>query len=67
MAYACVLDNIDEKYILPDFANTVFKAGESNIDSKASQIFRIFHEIFYKIVQLYRKCKWNINDQFLTN
>ena len=32
MEYACVLDNIDEKYILPDFANTIFKAGESNID-----------------------------------
>ena len=35
MVYACVLYNTDEKYILPEFANTVFKAGESKIDSKA--------------------------------
>ena len=39
MEYACVLDSTDEKYISLDFSNTVFKAGESNIYSKASQMF----------------------------
>ena len=39
MAYTCVIDNTDKKYILPEFANTVFKAGEYNIDYKASQMF----------------------------
>ena len=67
MAYVCVLDNIDEKYIFPEFSNTIFKAGESNIYYKASQMFRVVYEIFYKIVQQYIKGEWNINDRFLTN
>ena len=51
MAYACVLDNTDEKYIFPEFYNTAFKAGESKIYSKELQMFRIFYEIFYEIFQ----------------
>ena len=39
MAYACALDNTDEKYTFLEFANTVFKAGEPKIYCKASQMF----------------------------
>ena len=55
MTYARVLDNTDEKYMLPEFANTVFKAKESKNDSKVSQMFRIICEIFYETVHQYRK------------
>ena len=34
-----VSDNTEEKYIFLEFTNTVFKAGESKIDSKPSQMF----------------------------
>ena len=47
MTHTCVLENTEEKYIFPDFENTIFKAGESKIDSKASQMFRIVYGIFY--------------------
>ena len=57
MDYVCVLDNTDKKYMFTEFENTVFKAGESSIDSKASQMFRIVYEIFCEIVQQYRKFK----------
>ena len=35
MMYMCVLENTDDKYILLEFSNTVFKSGESKIDSKS--------------------------------
>ena len=44
MAYLCVLNNKDGKYILPGFSGTIFKAGKSNIYSKAYQIFRNVYE-----------------------
>ena len=50
-----MLDNTEEKYIFPEFANTLFKSEESNIEYKVPQIFRIVYEIFYEIVQQYRK------------
>ena len=51
MVYACVSDNTEEKYIFLEFGNNVFKSVESNIDSKASQMFRFVYEIFYEIFQ----------------
>ena len=48
MVYACVIDNTEEKYIFLEFGNNVFKSVESNIDSKASQMFPIFHEKFHE-------------------
>ena len=55
MAYLCVLNNKDGKYILPEFSGTVFKSGQSKIDSKASHMFINVHECFYKSFQEYRK------------
>ena len=55
MAYSFVLDNTEEKYIFPEFTNTLFNAGESNIDYKTSQMFRNVYEIFYEIFQQYIK------------
>ena len=39
MACVCLLNNTEDKYAFPEIANTVFKFGESKIDSKASQMF----------------------------
>ena len=55
MAYACVFENTEDKYVFPEFVNTAFKAGESKIDSKSSQMFQIVYERFYEIVLQYRK------------
>ena len=41
MAYTRVLDNTKDKKKFPEFDNTVFKDGEPNIYSMASQMFRI--------------------------
>ena len=54
MAYTRVLDNTKDKKKFPEFDNTVFKDGEPNIYSKASQMFRIVYEIFYENFQQYQ-------------
>ena len=55
MEYTCTIDPSDNKFILPEFAETVFKIGESRIDSKVSHMFRKVYDHFYWIVQQYRK------------
>ena len=54
MAYTCVMDLNDDKYIFSEFTDMVFKAGEKNIDSEASNIFQKFYKKLYAIVQNYR-------------
>ena len=51
MAYSCVLDYIDGKYIFPESAGTVSKSVQFKIGYKASQMFRDFYERFYNIYQ----------------
>ena len=57
MAYTCIMDTSDDEYIFPEFANVVFKSGESKIDSRVSFMFQNIYERFYKIVQKYIKVK----------
>ena len=60
MAYTCIMDTSDDEYIFPEFANVVFKSGESKIDSRVSFMFRKIYEHFYELVQQYRKGQLNI-------
>ena len=55
MAYTCIMDTSDDEYIFAEFANVVFKSGESKIDSRVSFMFRKIYERFYELVQQYRK------------
>ena len=55
MAYICSIDPYEYKFIFPEFYKTVFKSGESQIDSNISHMFRKLYEHFYGIVQEYRK------------
>ena len=55
MAYTSIIDTSDAKFIFPKFYKTVFKSGESTIDSKVSHMFRKVYERFYGIVQKYIK------------
>ena len=55
MAYTCVVDPSDVKFVLLEFYKTVFKIGEANIDIKVYQMFQNVYERFYGIVQKCRK------------
>ena len=51
MAYICVIDPSEDKFIFPKFIKTVFKSGESRIDSKVSHMFQKVYELFDGFVQ----------------
>ena len=54
MAYICIMDFGNDDYIFAEFANAVFKSGESKTDSRVSFMFRKIYEHFYELVQQYR-------------
>ena len=54
MAYTCVMDPTNVKYIVTRFYSTVFKSSEAKIDSKVSHMFRKTYKRFYAIFQKYR-------------
>ena len=47
--YTCVMDRIDEEFILSKYSITVFKSGEAGIDYKLSHMFKRVYERFYAI------------------
>ena len=55
MKYTCAIDPSNNNLIFHEFAKTVLKSGNSGIDSNVYHIFRKVYELFYGIVQKYRK------------